>query len=92
MAKRDPYHQSRCRYEWCSHCSDSDDVRHQIRRARHAGKREAHAAVIDQNEVVFESWYADFLVREAAHDNAEPCSSAEPSCFIAFATICDALT
>lgn len=96
MAKRDPYHQSSARFAWCRCCSDIDDVRLQIRRARHTGKRETHAAVIGSQDSALDRWLD-------AHDDLDDdyehpweiwptCEYAEPVCVPErLATIGDAL-
>ena len=66
MAKRDPYHHLSLRAYTCrdSRSEARDLERAAIRRARHAGKREAHAAVIDAAEISFDRWYDDFCARD----------------------------
>ena len=103
MAKRDPYRQhgrnALCAcghvdteiFTTCSSCRPHY-LRAAARRARHAGKQEAAALVIDRHAIVDAIWYDDFCTRELVDDYLEPCSAVAPSCSVALATIGDALT
>jgi hypothetical protein len=84
MAKRDPYHQSTARFVWCRCCrNDSCDVRIQIRRARHAGKREVHEAALEApSDREFDAWasllYTDHFPEGPAEAWAAEFGFAEP--------------
>jgi hypothetical protein len=103
MAKRDPYRitsprimcdcgptytDHSCTREYRAKCE-----RRTIRRARHAGKREAHAATIDADWICYEH-------RDANGDCCfdwvdpidEPCAVAMPVCSRSLATMADVLT
>ncbi len=68
MAKRDPYRIPvpliYCSCQPRSNCPTHRDASQQIRRARHAGKREAHAAVIEAPTEPEERHWADLCYVE----------------------------